>query len=233
MNNTQCHGEDSFLKSQQLLSYSFNSLSFTEHTGSLLFSTQPDSHPSPNFFNLSTICSHTYSSLNNNANGAHRFCALQTPCWHTKPRDKKVRDWQIIEPLTYHTNLKLAQTTPVEPQNSNFTHPILKYILYKNSKLTQKLFEDDKHNPQDKMLVLNWHNHKSNRTKVKKGRGGIKRSSYRSQRLVLPEKLTVAHLLEHIGSLLFSPQPDSHPLTSSLQPIYHLFSHISLIEQHS
>jgi len=28
----ECHGEESFLKSQQLLSYSFNSLSLTENT---------------------------------------------------------------------------------------------------------------------------------------------------------------------------------------------------------
>jgi len=41
-----------------------------------------------------------------------------------------------------------------------------------------------------------------------------------SQRKVLPEKPTVAQLLiqspvftEHVSSLQFSPQPDSHPLT--------------------
>jgi len=44
-NKNNCHREKSFLGSQQFLSYSFNSLSFTEHTGSLLFSPQPDSHP--------------------------------------------------------------------------------------------------------------------------------------------------------------------------------------------
>jgi hypothetical protein len=45
MNNNQCHGEDFFLRSKQLLSYSLNSLSFTEHVISLLFSPQPDSLP--------------------------------------------------------------------------------------------------------------------------------------------------------------------------------------------
>jgi len=41
MNNNQCHAEESFLRSQQLLTYSFNSLSFTEHVSSLIFSPQP------------------------------------------------------------------------------------------------------------------------------------------------------------------------------------------------
>jgi hypothetical protein len=42
MNNKQCHGEEPFKRSQQLLSYSINSLSFTEHVNSLLFSSQPE-----------------------------------------------------------------------------------------------------------------------------------------------------------------------------------------------
>jgi len=44
MINIQCHREKSLLKSQQMFSYSFSSLSLTEHVGSLLFSPQPDSH---------------------------------------------------------------------------------------------------------------------------------------------------------------------------------------------
>jgi hypothetical protein len=39
---------------------------------------------SSNFFSLLILCSHTYSSLNNIAIGAHRFSALQMPCWNTK-----------------------------------------------------------------------------------------------------------------------------------------------------
>jgi len=45
MNNDHHNGEEFFLRSQQLLSYSFKSSSFTEHVGSLLLSPQPDSHP--------------------------------------------------------------------------------------------------------------------------------------------------------------------------------------------
>ena len=45
MNNNQCRAEQSFLRSHQLLSYSFNSLSPTQHVSSLLFSPQPHSHP--------------------------------------------------------------------------------------------------------------------------------------------------------------------------------------------
>ena len=45
MNNNQCLREQSYLWSQQLLSFSFNYLSFIEHVGSLQFSPQPDSHP--------------------------------------------------------------------------------------------------------------------------------------------------------------------------------------------
>jgi hypothetical protein len=37
-NKNRCHGEQSFQQSQRLLSYSFKSMSFTEHVGSLLFS---------------------------------------------------------------------------------------------------------------------------------------------------------------------------------------------------
>jgi len=50
MNNNQCHREKSFPRSYQLLSYSLNSLSFTEHVGLLRFSPLPDSnrtHVSP------------------------------------------------------------------------------------------------------------------------------------------------------------------------------------------
>jgi len=45
MINDQSHGEVSLLRSQQFLSYSFIPLYFTEHTGSLIFSHQPDSRP--------------------------------------------------------------------------------------------------------------------------------------------------------------------------------------------
>jgi len=39
------------------------------------------------------------------------------------------------------------------------------HILITNNK-TENLVEDDKHNPQDKMLVLNWHNQNLNITTV-------------------------------------------------------------------
>ena len=45
MHNNQCHAEQSFLRSHQLLSYTFNSLSSTQHISSLPFSPQPHSHP--------------------------------------------------------------------------------------------------------------------------------------------------------------------------------------------
>ena len=64
VNNNQCHSEKSFPRSQQLLSYSFNSLSFTEH---YYFHHSPTHTPSPNFFSPSTFCSHIYSSQNNTA----------------------------------------------------------------------------------------------------------------------------------------------------------------------
>ena len=59
MNNNQCHVKDSFLRSHQLLSYSLNSLSFTEHVCSLLFPPQPHTlslnplaHPSSVFTHI-------------------------------------------------------------------------------------------------------------------------------------------------------------------------------------
>ena len=55
---------------------------------------------SPNSFSPPIFCSHTYSSLNNITITAHMFSALQTTCWHTKMMDKKVRHWQMMEPLT-------------------------------------------------------------------------------------------------------------------------------------
>jgi len=45
MNNNQCVAEQSILRSRQLHSYSFNSLSSTQQVYSLLFSQQPHSHP--------------------------------------------------------------------------------------------------------------------------------------------------------------------------------------------
>jgi len=89
MNNNQCHAKESILRSHQLLSYSLNSLTFTEHVSSLLFPPQPDSHPLPNSFSPPTFCSHTYSSLHNITIKAHMFSALQMQCWHNKVRDKK------------------------------------------------------------------------------------------------------------------------------------------------
>ena len=56
---------------------------------------------SPNSFSPPTFCSHIYSSPNNITISAHMFSALQTPCWHTKMRDRKVRHWQITEPQNY------------------------------------------------------------------------------------------------------------------------------------
>ena len=93
MNKNQCHAEGSLLGSHQLLSYAFNSLSFTEHVSSLLLSPQPDW---PNFFNPSTFCSHIYSSLKNIPITVHMFNALQTQCWHTKMRDQK--NWDSHKP---------------------------------------------------------------------------------------------------------------------------------------
>ena len=63
----------------------------------------------------------------------------------------------------------MAQTTPNEPQTSNFINSNLKlhqpkpelHILNRNNQ-TKNFVEDDKHNPQAKMHVLNWHNQNPN-----------------------------------------------------------------------
>jgi hypothetical protein len=52
----------------------------------------------------------------------------------------------------------LAQTTSDEPQNQS--KPTL-HALNPN-KQTKSLVNDDKHNPQVKMHVLNWHNQNPN-----------------------------------------------------------------------
>ena len=62
---------------------------------------------SPNYFSAPTLCSHTYSTLNNIAITAHMFSALQTQCWHTKMRDKKgeTPKNQGIPNLTYRSQI--------------------------------------------------------------------------------------------------------------------------------
>ena len=124
MNNNQCHTEQSFLRSHQLLSYSFSSLSSTQKVSSFLFSPQPNR---PNFFSPFTFCSHVYSSLNNTAITAHMFSALQTQCWHTKMRDKQGETLknQAIPNQTYWSDIGTNNTW----WRSNLTNPILNYII--------------------------------------------------------------------------------------------------------
>jgi hypothetical protein len=162
MSNNQCHGKESFLRSHQLLSYSFNSLSSTEHVSSLLFSPQPDW---PNFFSPSTFYSHTYSSLNNIAVMAHMFSALQTQCWYAKMRyQKKVKlTNQVISNLMYWSQIgtnNIWWTSNLKPHQ-----PYLTTLLNLNNQ-TKNIDDDGKHNPQTKLPVLNWHNQNPNITTV-------------------------------------------------------------------
>jgi len=61
----------------------------------------------------------------------------------------------------------LTQTTPNKTQTTNITNPKLNYINYiGKSKGEGELIDDDKHNHQAKLPVLNWHNQNSNITTV-------------------------------------------------------------------
>ena len=108
---------------------------------------------SPNFFSPPTFCSHIHSSLNNIVITAHMFSALQTQCWHTKMRGKKVRPWQI-NPLSNVPIWKWKKTPDAVP-TPNLTNIILNYII----KFEQPNKNDNnKQNPHTKLPLLNWHN---------------------------------------------------------------------------
>ena len=115
---------------------------------------------SPNFLSPPVFCSHTYSSLNNITIMAHMFSELQTSCWHNKMRVKK------RETLTNQGNHNLAYWPYIGTnniwQNSKTTNitVILNWNERKNS-------VNDKHNPQAKLPVLNWHHWNTNITTVK------------------------------------------------------------------
>ena len=124
-NKSQCHREKSFLRSQQLLSYSLNYL-FLKNTWVHYYFHHSLSHTlAHNSFIPPIFCSHIYSSLKNSTIMAHIFNAMLT---HKNETHKKGRHWQLTENLTTPTDLKLAQKTPDEIQTTNITNHNLNYL---------------------------------------------------------------------------------------------------------
>jgi len=127
MYKNQCHAEQSFPRSHQFLSYSFNSLSSTQHISSLLFSSQTHSHPLNQFFSTPTFCSHIHFSLNNTGITARMFSALQTQCWHTKITDKKWHTHKSSNPLSnapisnWHKQHLMKLQPKISPNSSQTT----------------------------------------------------------------------------------------------------------------
>jgi hypothetical protein len=115
MNNNKCHRIKSFLRSLELLSYSFKSLSLQNTQVHYYFHHSLTHTLSPNFFSPPIFCTHTHSSLNNIAIRAHMFSTLRTPCWHTKMRDT---DQKQNPHLTYHSHNSTNNTQ----RNSNHNH---------------------------------------------------------------------------------------------------------------
>jgi len=145
MNNNQCHAQQSFLRSHQLLSYSFNSLSSTQHVSSLLFSPQPHSHPLTHLV-LTYILHWTTSPLQPPCS-VHFKHNADTPNWETK----KLRHPQIKQSLIQCTNLKLTQATPDEAPTSYLTWLIPNYVIKFeqqniNDNNKQKPLQNNKHN---------------------------------------------------------------------------------------
>ena len=89
MHNNQCHAEQSFLRSHQLLSYSFNSLSSTQHISSLLFPPQPHSHPPTQFlYPTHILLSHTFFTEQRIYYGPHVQCTSNTMLTHLNEGQK-------------------------------------------------------------------------------------------------------------------------------------------------
>ena len=135
MNNIQRHRENTFLRNLQVLTYSFNFPLFYRTRGFItIFTTAWLTTLSPNFFSPLIFCCHIYFSLNNNTIEAHKFSALQTPCWQTKMRDK------TSETLKNNRTPKLTNWSSIGTNNIRWTS-ILKH-----------------HQPYPKLHTLNFNN---------------------------------------------------------------------------
>ena len=121
---------------------------------------------SHNSFSPPTFCSHTYSSLNNIAITVHMFSALQMQCWHTKIREKRGETLTNhgIPHLTYRSQIGTNNTWWSSNLKPHQIYPKI-HILNSNNQ-TINLVHNDKHNPQAKLPVLNWHNQNRNITTV-------------------------------------------------------------------
>ena len=147
MNNNQCHAEQSFLRSHQLLSYSLNSLSSTQHISSLLFSLQPHSHPPTQFLQPTHLLfSHIFFIEQHSYYGPHVQCTSNTMLTHQNEGQTK---WDIDKssnPLCnapvsnwYKQHLMKLQP-PTSPTLSQTT-------LLNSNNQTINLIHNDKHNP--------------------------------------------------------------------------------------
>ena len=121
--------ENSFPIRQQLLSYSFNSLFCTEHVGPLLFSSQHDSHC--HLISLAQLSSVLTFILHWTTLLLGSKCLMHFKPQVYKPKQvtKKVRHWQITEPLTQPTVLKIAKSTSNEIQTTDIT---IHYAVFSN-----------------------------------------------------------------------------------------------------
>ena len=162
MYNNQCHGEESFLRGQQFLSYSFNWLLHNtwDHSHFHHSLTHTLSH---NFFCPPIFCSHIYSSLNNFAITAHMFSANEVSCCHTKRDIKSETRTNNRNPWPNLPFIKWNKwhTMKLKPQTS----PTILYTTYLNwNNQTKHFFVDDKHNSHGKLPVRNCHNQNTNIT---------------------------------------------------------------------
>ena len=109
MNNNQCHAEQSILRSQQLFSSSFNSLSSTKHISSLLYSPQPDW---PNFYSPSTyhLFSHIFFTEQHSYYSPHVQCTSHTILTHQN-------EGQKIETLTNQAIPNLIHQSQIRTNN--------------------------------------------------------------------------------------------------------------------